>query len=96
MNTNPPSDSQPLLEASSQPKPRIAAKARPSQEERAAVGPISADWTLEVAASFGLTGPLANAVAEKISKALASALANRITRPKLTKLVRTAVKEAIR
>ncbi len=53
--------------------------------------PINPAWASEVAKAYGLTGPLADAVAEQLSSAVSARL-EKITRSdKLSKLVKEAV-----
>jgi hypothetical protein len=87
----------PTAKAEGTPKPESppATKKKSAHESATKAQLVNPAWASEIVRGFGLSGPLADAVADKLVAAVSEHL-SKITKPeKLTKLVREAVSECI-
>lgn len=76
----------------SQPTSGVASNNQPQFKS----SPINPAWAEEVVASFGITGHLAKNVAAKICETATDVLNRKYPQPKLRKLVRSAVVQALK
>lgn len=92
-SSKPDTNTQPAKAPAKPPKPVVSKSAVASPAIKSSL--INPAWASEVAKAYGLAGPLAEAVAEYLSNAIAEHL-DKVTQPdKLTKIVREAVVECI-
>lgn len=98
MNDNPtptPAKPEPAQPVKAPAKPTKPAATKTTITPSIKASPINPAWASEVAKAYSLSGPLAEAVAEKLVDAISDAIA-KVTKPeKLLKLVKEATNECI-